>query len=190
MPNVSVAYDRFDPSLGQLTSVTYSVATTYTYTATYDLSEMVQGSWHWSPQFQRGFGYFAGGEALLLLTPGFSGTPSLSFGPGEVGTTTSGPVTIQSSYTFDGLLDLSPATMALLTSPGTQVDEIESVGLNHIECLSATCKPNTMFTSLTVNYDVTVTYAYVAAPEPASWALMIAGFATVGATLRRRTLAA
>ena len=41
---------------------------------------------------------------------------------------------------------------------------------------------------LFVNGTLTVDYDYTAAavPEPASWALMIGGFALIGSTMRRR----
>ena len=133
----------------------------------------------------------AGGGVIVVTTPLATNNYAASSFDGAIdfaGT---------SGVTYSGLMAMannsatlsSAADLALFTGLGDVATGLSAVGAS-----TATGSGNliTMFQTL-AGASATVSYTYDALdtgiPEPASWALMIAGFGGAGAMLRRRRLA-
>ena len=169
----SVPLQLFDPSLGTLQSVDIYVSSTLNTTLTVqntDESDSSSGSAKTEVQVT-----VDGNPALDFLSPAFSYT----LGPG--GSTSSGLLTSSSS------LDSGPLTDAPTLSAFTGVGTMDLYAYTFTQTDLSNTGGNTNASQVTdASFTATVTYDYIATPEPGSIVLMGLGAAGLFCIARRR----
>lgn len=83
------------------------------------------------------------------------------------------------TVTLDGI-DLLPSLVAVPGGSFIILSDLLFAAGDHVLVIGGTAGGN-------ASYGGTVNFAVTAVPEPATWAMMIAGIAAVGVTLRRRS---
>lgn len=151
---------------GYSTSYTYYVPYTYSYSC---------GSW-WSSSTCYATGYYPATGYTPAYTDADQAVDTLGLNVG--GAQQAGLTSRDTSYAGN-YYGSAVATMVLTTS---QIGQLNTSGLLNFTVTSAT---NTSFQL--GNASLSLELAPPAVPEPATWAMMIAGFGVVGAAMRRQS---
>lgn len=168
----TVTFNQFDPALGRLSSITLDIISRYT------ASGSVRNT-----GTARSFTATAGANTTTVA-PRFGvkfidlGTSSANLGRiARNGTANFGPLTGQASLT-----DTITSGFAPYLGTGTVTFGYTALGgVVVTPLLGRAVSSNTEIGS-----DFTLTYNFTAVPEPATWAMLILGFALVGGAVRRR----
>jgi hypothetical protein len=169
----SQAIDKFDPALGTLQSVTGEFTGTEIVSITTDLTTPTLVNYT-----AKGFYSVYIGPLFFDFTGSAQGAGAVTVGNGPANISLSGGVTQTRTSAFD--LSIFTGTGTILATP--QVDPPFQI------ILSAGNVTGRSLVSTATSYKITYTYApaTAAVPEPASWALLLIGFACAGVMLRRR----
>jgi len=190
----AISFNKFDTSLGMLTSVVFDLMGTVEGIGKAESLDAMPAS------VSLGFGSIItlsrpDATTLVVAHPLFSNNFSFSEFDGNInfGGTSGGTTGLQSATKSESLTSLSAGDFALFSGPGTILLNLKAIGTSSSEGSGNLITQFSTYASglgkVTYNYNDKVTYNYNdnVVPEPATFAIMGLGLGFLALTRRRRT---